>query len=136
MIRYTCPQQVTIPRRFQEIYVMTVVILSSFLISPKLKYRISIGSSIFVQKKPKKQSLVVFQALRLCLFFACINLILLYCLKSLEHFAKLKTLLHLGVRLCRSCCLVLLFPGEAHFCTLTTKDYVPDTIVIGQEDQV
>lgn len=57
MIRYTCPQQVTIPRRFQEIYVMTVVILSSFLISPKLKYRISIGSSIFVQKKPKKTEL-------------------------------------------------------------------------------
>lgn len=84
----------------------------------------------------KTQSLVVFQTLRPCLFFASINLILLYCCKALEHFAKLKALLHFVSEILRSCCLILLCFLERHIFACNNKHSVPDTVVMGQEDRV
>lgn len=113
LIHNTCPQQARTPRSLQWIYLMTVLIWSSFLISPNLKYMISTGSSISIQNTelggfPNSEALP----------FVCINLILLYCWKSLEHFAKLKALLHLWMRFCISCRLALLCVSWRGACCL------------------
>lgn len=108
MIHNTFPRQARIPRSLQWIHLITIVILIS-LISHNLKYVISIGSNISVQNTefggfPNSEALP----------FVYVNLILLYCWKSLEHFTKLKAWLHLWKILSKLLpCFALCFP-ERH----------------------